>query len=119
MTAAYHFTDDKVIQQGVTFAKRFLWKDAAGTPIDLTGYSARMQGRRSASSPDVLMEFSTELGSIVLGGVDGTIDLRLSAQETSAIEKGGVYDLELTSPGGVVTRLLEGTFEISREVTRG
>jgi hypothetical protein len=44
--------------------------------------------------------------------------LALSAAETTALVAGNyVYDLEVTSPGGVVTRLLEGGFIVYEGVT--
>jgi hypothetical protein len=119
MTAIYNFTEDNAIQQGATFTRSFVWKSASGTPVDLTGYSAQMQVRKSVTSPDVIVELSTANSRIVLGGALGTIVLTLTALQTSAITaKAGVYDLELSASDGVVTRFLAGEVEISREVTR-
>lgn len=61
---------------------------------------------------------STGNAGIVLGGALGTIDLFLSASATTALTPGVYYyDLKLTSGAGVVTRLLEGVFEITAGVT--
>jgi len=58
-------------------------------------------------------------GRITLGGALGTISLDLTAEETAAIIwDRGVYDLELESGDGTVTRLLQGSFTISKEVTK-
>jgi hypothetical protein len=47
------------------------------------------------------------------------VTLSLTAAVTAAIVAGVyVYDLELVSSGGIVTRLLQGTFTVSAEVTR-
>ena len=119
MTATYDFTGDNAIQQGATFTKTFAWKESAGVPMNLTGYSAKMQVRKSASSPDVIVELSTVNGAISLGGALGTIAMALTATQTAAITaKAGVYDLEMTAPNGTVTRFLAGMVEISKEVTR-
>ena len=49
----------------------------------------------------------------------GLIDSSLSATETSAITAGYyVYDLEITSSGGVVTRVVEGKIQMKPEVTK-
>jgi hypothetical protein len=53
-----------------------------------------------------------------LGGDTGVITLTLTATQTAEITENGVYDLELVSAGGSVTRLLKGSFRLDREVTR-
>ncbi len=60
---------DLIIEQGATFSLQAIWKDSLGVPVDLTGYIARMQIRKSISAADVIVEFTTENGSIVLGMV--------------------------------------------------
>jgi len=108
------------IEQGATFQKTLTWKDSSGSAIDLTGYTARMQFRRSAASSEVLYSATTENGAITLGGAAGTIAIVISATATAAFTFGcAVYDLEVISSGGVVYRLLEGGVEVSLEVTRG
>lgn len=116
MTAAVH---NITIEQGATFQMNLLWKNSTGTPINLTGYTARMQVRQKYSSPTTLLSFSTSDGSIVLGGVLGTIAITGAATVTDdLVGKTGVYDLELVSAGGIVTRLVQGSVYISPEVTR-
>lgn len=113
-------TYDFEIEQGSTLIKPIVWKDSSGNPINLAGYSAKMQVRQSVSSEDVLLELSSANSKISMGTTNGTLTLLLSATETAAITwRTGRYDLELTSSGAVVTRLLQGTITISREVTRG
>lgn len=113
-------TYDFEIEQGATLVKPIVWKDSSGTPINLTGYTAKMQVRQSVSSPDVLLELSTTNGKIQITPATGTVTLVFDATTTAAITwKRGKYDLELTSTGGTVTRLLEGQIAVSQEVTRG
>ena len=117
MTAAVY---NLYIEQGATFQKTLTWKDSSGNPINLTGYTARMQFRRSAASADVLYSATTTNGKITLGGVAGTVALVLPAADTELFDFGcAVYDLEVESSGGTVYRLLEGGVEVSLEVTRG
>lgn len=111
------------IYQGATFRKRLRWSDkATGTPIDLTGCTARMQVRAETSAPAVLLDLTTENGGITLGGAAGTIDLYVGATATAAINwEGGVFDLEIIHPGALpddVTRIAQGTVSVSPEVTR-
>lgn len=114
-TGTYNFT----INKGATFSRVVTWKEADGDPIDLTGYTARMQVREYASAADPVIDLTTTNGGIALGGTAGTITLSISSTDTSNVGvDGGVYDLELVSAGGVVTRLLQGFIEFSDEVTR-
>ncbi len=108
-----------LIEQGATFRKRLLWSAGdPALPVDLTGWTARMQLRSAVNSPTVIHELTTANGGIALGGVAGTIDLYISEAITAALLADGVYDLELVAPGGDVTRLLKGMFKVSLEVTR-
>ena len=49
----------------------------------------------------------------------GILSISATATATAALEEGiYVYDLELTTSAGVVTRLLQGQVTVSPEVTR-
>jgi|Laugrefabdmm15sn_1035127.scaffolds.fasta_scaffold11175_4 hypothetical protein len=109
-----------VIQQGATLSLAITWKDSTGTAINLTGYTARMQARSTYDTATAILSLTSAAGDIVLGGVAGTITITASATVTAALTApwSGVWDLELVSGGGVVTRLLEGAASVSPEVTR-
>ena len=110
---------DILIEQGATFLFNITYKNSAGTPINLTGYTARMQVRQKYSSPTTLLSFTSAGGNIVLGGAAGTIAVTGSADATAGVAPCcGVYDLELISPSGIVTRLVSGVANITPEVTR-
>jgi hypothetical protein len=111
-------TLDLLIPQGATFSRVIRWK-ADNANVNLTGYTARMQLRTSAEAIATLEDLTTENGGITLGGTAGTITLSLTATETAALPATrAVYDLELISSGGVVTRLVEGVATITRNITR-
>jgi hypothetical protein len=100
---------------GATFDRILTWK-IDGVPVNLTGATARMQIRQKVSSP-VILELNTTNTRIVLGGVAGTIQLKLSAEETSELAPGNfLYDL-LINHGTEVDRLVEGKFHIVAGVT--
>lgn len=110
---------DLSIEQGSTFPLSIVWRDPLKVPIDLTGYSAAMQVRKTYSDPTALITASTANGKITLGGILGTVSVVIPASDTSSVSfKRGVYDLELTSPTGVVSKLLRGDVEMIPEVTR-
>ncbi len=110
---------DITINQGATFELTITYKDSAGTAINLTGYTARMQVRETYSSSSTVVSLTNGSG-ITLGGAAGTIAILISAATTEALTApfSGVYDLEIVSGGGVVTRLLQGAATVSPEVTR-
>lgn len=111
-------TADLCIPQGATFSRVIRYK-ADGANVNLTGYTARMQIRPTAASATTTLSLTTENGRIALGGSAGTITLNISATDTAAITAGRyVYDLELVSAGGIVTRLLQGIVTVSANVTR-
>lgn len=108
------------MQQGATFRKDLTWQ-IAEAPVDLTGYTARMQVRETVDSVTSLLELTTENGYITLGGAAGTIRLEVDAVAMAALDfTAGVYDLELASGDATpfVTRLCEGAVTLSPEVTR-
>lgn len=119
MTPSYDIT----INQGATFSLilTYYTDDTETTPVDLSGYTARMQIREFKDSADTIADLTTENGGITLGGALGTITLSISATDTEDLafptSLTGVYDLELVS-GATVTRLVEGNVYFNLEVTR-
>jgi len=107
---------DILIEQGATYQQEFVWKDSEGVPIDLTTYIGRMQVRQLKT--EAILLNLTEGSGVTLGS-DGSINIEVSATNTSALPiVPARYDLELQSADGTVTRLLQGTVAISAEVTR-
>lgn len=111
-------TYDITCEQGATFNLVLTWRNPDQSPVDNTGYTAKMQVRASKADADAVLTLQTGSG-ITLGGTSGTVTLNASAATTGALTSGTyVYDLELTSGGGNVTRLVEGAFTVSGQVTR-
>lgn len=118
------------IEQGTTVNIDLQYVDNAETPIDLTGYTGRMQiksdyannnpityltATTEASSSEAHITFSGSLGNNTPS--DGVIGIHIPAATTAAFDFcRGRYDLELVS-GSNVTRLLEGVVILSKEVT--
>lgn len=106
-----------VCPQGSTFQKTltYIINDVA---VNLTGYSAKMQVRDTYSSAGVLVQIGTAIGGITLNST-GVINLVISAATTATfVPKTYVYDVEIVSPAGVVTKIVEGKFIVTPEVTR-
>jgi len=103
--------------QGASWDYTLTWQ-TNGTPVNITNYSARMQVRVQHKSSTTVFAITSGTG-ITLGGTAGTILLEALPATTAAIGAAQyVYDLELVSPAGAVTRLVEGLFTVDPEVTR-
>jgi hypothetical protein len=108
-----------IIEQGATHTRSFTYTDDAGTAVNLSGYSARMMARAAYQSSATLFSVSTATSGLTIPTpANGTIVLTLTDAQTAALPCDGVYDLEIVSPSGVVTRLLQGLVTLSGEVTR-
>lgn len=106
------------IYQGSDYALLAQWLDDDDVPIDLSDFDARMQIRASAHAADTLADFDVDGGDITLDD-QGNVRVDIGNAVSSAWTwRRGVYDLELESSGGSVTRLLEGTVTVDPEVTR-
>jgi hypothetical protein len=100
--------------QGASWSETWTWKDAAGVPVPLGGYTARMQWRDRTGA--VVMEFSTANGRIVLAAA-GDITPSASALDLAAVSGTLDWDILLTAPGGFVTPLLAGDVRVTPGVT--
>jgi hypothetical protein len=109
------------VKQGTTVSWAYVLKVGA-TAVNVTGYTARFQVRKTFDSSDALLSLTTSSG-IAVDGPNGKFTLSLSPSATTDIafkgeELEGVYDVEVVDTSGTVTRIAEGTFTITREVTR-
>ena len=104
------------IDQGETYTNTNSVFLADGTTaMNLTGYTVASKMRKHYTST----ASHTINTTITNPATAGLIDSSLSATETSAITAGYyVYDLEITSSGGVVTRVVEGKIQMKPEVTK-
>lgn len=120
-----------VVEQGTTVQFEIQYKDSLNNPINLFGYTARMQIR-----PDYADNTSTTYANLTstlyadgtglnMSGSNGTtpiqsgsIGIYISAATSSAFNfNEAKYDLEIVS-GSAVIRILEGCVKLRREVTR-
>jgi hypothetical protein len=103
------------LEQGSTFDREITVQENS-LALNLTGYSARMQMRSTHDSASIALTFTAAIASPATAG---KINLGATATATAAVEEGiYVYDLEIESSAGSVTRILEGTVTVTPEVTR-
>lgn len=110
-----------LVEQGATFRRVLALQDAAGAAIDLTGFTARMQARAKVADPNppLLDLTSSPAAGLAVDGAAGTVTVVLTDEQTAALTwTAAVYDLEVESAGGEVTRVVQGTIKVSPEVTR-
>jgi len=89
------------------------------TPVNLTGYTAALQLRSEPYDTTAALSLSSPSSGIVITGATGFIAVHATAAQTAAIQSGYYYyDLEITSAGGIVTRLIQGQILVSPQVTR-
>lgn len=116
---------DIICKQGITFRLPLAWRteaeDGTQTPVDLTGKQLYMQVRKSHKSPVPLLDLSTlNSGITVTSPATGTFVCHATADVMATVPAGTwVWDLEAHESNGNVVPVLEGSFTVEPEVTRG
>jgi hypothetical protein len=88
-------------------------------PVDLAGFTARMQLRTKIDDADTIAEYTTVNGKLSINNTTKTINILVDATTTSEYTfSSAVYSLEMISGSGVVTPLASGTITLIKEVTR-
>jgi hypothetical protein len=106
------------IDQGADWFFNVTYEQPAGTPVNITSYTAALQLRSLPESTTAVLSLATGSG-ITITGAAGLVAIRATAAQTGAIIAGDYYyDLEITSPQGVVTRLVQGQALVNPQVTR-
>lgn len=112
-------------EQGSTFSRIITVEypdptdESTMLPFDFTDYTARMQIRRTIESSVAMIELTTENGGITFTDEEnGELTVYMTDTETAALETSGVYDLEVISDSGEVSKLIKGAFTLLPEVTR-
>ena len=102
------------VDQGSTFSASVDITDTEDNILVLTGYTVAAQLRKTYGS-STAVDFTVSVSNAALGEVT----ISLTATQTNALIAGRyVYDVEITSAGGTVTRVLEGQVEVTPGVTQ-
>ena len=102
------------IEQGASYSTSVTVSDATGNATNLTGYTASAQLRKSYYSTSAV-NFTVN----ITNAAGGEITLILSPSTTADLTPGRyMYDLLITSPTSVKTRVVEGIAVILPSVTR-
>ena len=99
------------IDQGADFSAQIGIYDDSNLPWNLAGYTGSAKIKKSYYS-------STSVDFTVSVNGNGTVSLSLPSSSTSNMEQGRyLYDVVITSNGGVKTRVIEGIVTINPGVT--
>jgi len=102
-----------VIDQGTDFSADIDVADVDGGVFDLTGYLVAAQMRKNYASTNAITFGATQ------NGAGGKITLTLDSTQTVDVEPGRyLYDVEMTSTGSEVTRVVEGVVTVTPGITR-
>jgi phage-related minor tail protein len=102
------------IEQYATFSTTVNVEDSQGTAVNLSGYTAASQIRKSYYSTS-----ANNLTATVTGIANGEITLAMTAANTANLTPGRyLYDLVITAPTGVKTRVVEGIVNVLAGVTQ-
>ena len=113
---------DMIMFQGATVSFGLIW--GGSTPIDVTGFGARMT-IKSNDLVTTIAEFTVagtgvNNGTVTIGGVDGSIEFGMTATDSANLTVGDDYryDIEIVEADTVtVHRVASGCLEVSAEVT--
>lgn len=108
MAGYYDFT----IERGVTFKRTLGWR-IGGMPVDVTGFSARLEVRKSNTQPEPdYVLTSAKDGGLLVGGADGRIDILAPVKWTTQLKSGIYFYWLAIDTGSETTRLIEGRVTI-------
>lgn len=127
---------DLTIYTGQTFRKSYTWKDAAGEPIDLTGWTASLVYGAWSPVSAIDRPGGTLLqgisGGVVLGDASGAVDITIETALTDILTNGSqnsyggvqvqtaaewppyAYHLDFIDPDGKVTVFLHGLLLVQK-----
>ena len=109
--AAY---SELTLEQYSNFSTTINVDDASGNPINLYGYTVASQIRKSYYSTT-----ATNFTASVTGVANGEITISMTAANTANMSPGRyLYDLVITSPASVKTRVIEGIVVVLPGVTQ-
>lgn len=111
------------LEEKTNSSVRFVYRDdTTNLPIDVTGYSAILEIRPQFGSHIVLDTLSDTDGTIVLGGIAGTVDLNFTPDDSDWENPWSgwtraAYDLIVVDTNGKRIKLAKGFVTIARSAT--
>jgi hypothetical protein len=99
-----------LLEKGTDFDATFnIQNEDNTTPLNLTGYTAAAKMRRSYYATT-----ATDFTVTFVDRYNGILKIGLTNTETAGLDpRRYVYDIVLTSPQGIKTRVIEGVIEVT------
>jgi len=107
------------VDQNTTFTFTVEYKDNSGSPIDITGCTAKMQVRDTKGGSKLAFTLtSPSTGGITVDGPNGKLIVKITPTQTNKLfYPKSSYDIMLTDTNLNKIKLLEGFMTLSRSVT--
>jgi len=106
------------VDQNTTFTFVIEYKDPTGTPINLTGASAKLQVRDTKGGSKLAFTLTSPASGITIDPLLGKLTIRMTPTQTNKLfYPKSSYDLMITDANTVKTKLIEGFITLSRSVT--
>lgn len=105
---------DLVLYRGDYFSMNITVKDNAGTPINLTGYTAKSQIRTSYDAVSAYDATCT-----ITDPTNGKVSITFPSSVMTTVTPGDyIWDFQVTQPDGNVRTFLAGDVKVYGEVTK-
>jgi hypothetical protein len=102
------------LEQYANFSTTVNVEDSSGAALNLSGYSAASQIRKSYYSTT-----ATNFTASISGIANGEVTISMTAANTANMTPGRyLYDLVITSPTSIKTRVIEGIVVVLPGVTQ-
>lgn len=101
---------DFIIQRGDDISHIISIVDSAGVLFPVTGYTAAFEVFSTSEMEGVpLLSLTTANSGIVVNGPAGQFTITVTDTTTTALTwSNGYYRMQMTSPGGITTRIMQG-----------
>jgi hypothetical protein len=102
------------VDAGATYSNIITVTASNGQALALTSYTVASQMRKSYSSST-----GYAFTASIYDAATGKIRLQLTSNQSEAIPAGRwLYDVEITSPSGTKTRVVEGIVTVNAQITQ-
>jgi hypothetical protein len=109
------------LYQGDDWASLITVNNCDGSPFDLTNYTAQGQIRQGPADQNwwISATFTCAIVPVQSGQTPNQISISLTNAQTALLRNlNYVWDLQVTSPDGIITTVVGGTVSVTPEVTR-
>lgn len=106
-----------ICPQRATFTKSFRLYDSSDVAMSLSGYTAAMEARETYASESALFTLTSPSSGITISANEITVTIPWTDTQDFPAGK-YVWDLVITSSGGVKSRIVEGSFTVTPGVTQ-